>query len=401
VRKLGVIAVWGIISVLMQVGFLYFLELQIKGGPISAEQTQAQAPVIIDKSINLPTSQATDLQASFAKDYLAYSDNQGLKVINIKTSKLVFDENNPLKGEILEYRWLPDRNTLLFVLAKPNPNPKPAEPSKPVEVKSVQKEDPKTGKMVTTTTTTMAESTPVYYNPQVTELYAVDFADPDEDVKADKRMASKISDFPAGAKIEAMDVSTYTNLIYLQVKTSTAQVMYEIDVMKNMRKVQRAGEKITNMVASDKKGTLYMQSNLEGINQIVAVKHSSREQLTRGNKYLLLGVQDNKVLVGDVENNILVRILSLPDTSSQERVATTTTVEWQGNIPWKNYKAITGQDNFWVLYNDHQAVLFQQGQVRNIEISANNDYLTSDGREIMKLLPNGDGTLKLTIKPLY
>ncbi|HZW84089.1 MAG TPA: hypothetical protein VFF14_11810, partial [Candidatus Deferrimicrobium sp.] len=150
-RKLRVIAVWGIISVLMQVGFLYFLERQIKGGPVSAEQSHA--PVIIDKSINLPTSKATNLQASYAKDYLAYSDNQGLKVVNIKTSKLAFDENNPLKGEILEYRWLPDRNTLLFVLAKPNPNPKPAEPSKPVEVKSIEKEDPKSGKMVPTNST--------------------------------------------------------------------------------------------------------------------------------------------------------------------------------------------------------------------------------------------------------
>ncbi|HZW84012.1 MAG TPA: hypothetical protein VFF14_11425, partial [Candidatus Deferrimicrobium sp.] len=352
---------------------------------------------IIDKSINLPTSKASNLQASYAKDYLAYSDNQGLKVVNIKTSKLAFAENNPLKGEILEYRWLPDRNTLLFVLAKPNPNPKPAEPTKPIEVKNIEKEDPKTGKMVTTTTTT--ESTPVYYNPQVTELYAVDFADPDEEVNADKRLASKISDFPVGAKIEAIDVSTYTNLIYLQVKTASAQIMYEIDVMKNMRKVQRAGEKIANMVASDKKGTLYMQSNLSGINQIVAVKHSSREQLIKGNQYVLLGVQDNKVLVGDVQNNTLVKILSLPDTNSQEKVATTTTVEWQGSIPWKNYKAITGQNNYWVLYNDNQAVLFQQGQVSNLEITAN-DYLTTDGREIMKLLPNGDGTLKLTIKPL-
>ncbi len=395
-RKIMTLAAWGLISVLLQAGFLYYLERQIKGDAVAGSNPK---PVIIQKTITLPQTGVKNLQASFAKDYLAYTDRGGLKVFNVKTSKSVFSENKPPQGEILSYHWLPDRNTLLFVTAKPNPDPK-FSAQKKAELqqenlntpKNLAKEDPKAK-------ASNIAPAPAY-NPQLTELYAIDFGDPEEDATPDRRLARKLDTFPAGAAIESMDVSTYTNLIYLQVKNSTGQMIYEIDVMKNIRTVNRPGEKIIRMSASDKKGTLYLQSVVSGIAQIVAVKHNAREQLLKGSQYLLLGQEDNKVLVGELKNNTLVKVLSIADTGSQEKISVKTVAEWTGSIPWKNYSVIAATGDFAVIYDDWSAIVLEQGIQRSVSFSGNLNYLTSDGREVMEVTNGPNGTVRIEFKPL-
>ncbi len=378
-RRVKVLAVWAVISVLMQVGFLYFLEKQINGGPADAYTYTPQLPTpkVVEKVVNLQAAQVSDLKASYAKDYLAYTDNTGLQVVNVKTGKVVFSENKPQTGDILGYHWLPDRNALLLVIKEPVAS------------------NTKSEKTATTTASQKFQ----------TNLYPIEFPSPDENVKPDKGEPKKIQGFPSDGKIETIDLSTYTNSIYMLVNTSRDQIVYEIDVMNNTWRVQKPGEKVSNMVTSDLKGTLYIQSTLTDIHQIVAIKHPSkykvlRDQVFKGSQYVLLGVQDNKVLVGNVENGNLTKILSVPDTAPNDKTSKKTSVEWQGSIAWKNYKTITGPGNYWVLYNQDQAVALQDGKVKEVKFSADKDYLTLDGRELMQVVPNPDGTVKVTIKPL-
>ncbi len=341
----------------MQVGFLYFLEKQINGGPaVGYTPPQLPTPKVVEKVVNLQAAQVSDLKAAYAKDYLAYSDSTGLQVVNVKTGKLVFTENKPENGEILYYSWLPDRNRLLLL-----------------------EKERAAGKTAT--------------------LYDVEFPDPDQDVQPVKQEDRKIDNI--SGKIEAVDVSTLTNLIYMLVKAPNGQIVYEINVMKKIRPVSKPGEKIFNVVTSDIKGTLYIQSRYSNVDQIVAVKSTTRVQVLSGSQYELLGVQDKKVFVGNVEDGNLTKILSVPDTSSQEKTSKETTVEWQGSVPWKkNYKAIIGPENYWVFYNQEQAVAFQNGKVKEVKFTSPENYLTQDGREYMQVDSSAGNTVKVTIKPL-
>ncbi len=394
-RKLRTFMVWGLISVLMQVGFLYYVERQIDAGSVSAAP---QPPVIVQTTLELPQADVKNLQASYHKDYLAYTDSQGLKVVDVKTSKVVFKENKPVKGQILDYHWLPDRNILLFFVAKPNPKPKP-KPVVEVQPKTevLNKEDPQAKPQPAPSRPKPAP----YYNPQVTELYSVDFGfSLDAGSGPDSRLESVLSGFPAGGVIQAVDFSTFTNLIYLTVKTSYGQILYEIDVMRNISQLQRSGEKIVRISTSDKRGTLYVQSVLYGVPQIIAVKHAVRQQLLRGSQYILLGEADNKVMVGVLEGDSLVKVLSIPDTGLKDKTSDKTSLEWQGNIPWKEYNVISGSGDFLVFYGNDGAVVLDKGKQRTVTFSGKENYLTADGREVMELTPNADGTAKVLFKPL-
>lgn len=384
---------------MLQVGFLYYLERQIKGD-VQAANTP-QAPVIIKTSVRVPDTGVKNLQASFNKDYLAYSDSQGFKVLKVKNGQVVFQENKPPKGDILIFSWLPDRNTLLFVTAKPNSASKTStvttKPQTPKQTETqpqpTVKEDPQSK----TPAPPPVTRTP---NSQITELYAVDLADPAEEAQPDRKLGRRLDDFPAGATVQSIKVSTYTNLIYLLVQTANSQTVYEIDVMMDVRKVHRAGEKISRIVASDKKGTLYLQSTLNGVYQIVAVRHSGREQVLQGHQNILLGVDSGKLLVGQVENGELTKILGLNDLGLEDKNVGKTDTVWSGRIPWKNWDSITVANNFLAFSDGKRVVILDQGKERSVTLHGTDNYLTSDGRESIEVNSNGDGTVQVDFNPL-
>ena len=404
-RKLRTILIWGLVSVGLQIGFLYYLEHQIKGDANAS--TTPQPPKIIQTTVSLTGTNIKNLQASYNKDYLAFYDSQGFKVVAIKTGKVVFEEAKPAKGELLGYHWLPDRNTLLFVTTRANPKAKGSSVVSRSEpnFRPLIKEDPleKTPSTTPATTPTPAPApkpAPPAIPSQLTELYTVDFAATDEESPPDRKLGRRLDGFPAGSTIQSMDVSTYTNLIYLMVKTSNGQLVYEIDVMANVRTVQRSGEKISRMVVSDKKGTLYLQSILSGTPQIVAVKHSGREQVLKGSEYVLLGVDAGKLLVGLVQEGHLSSILSLNDQGVQDKSSSKTSTMWTGQIPWKSSDSVEVSNNFISLFDGQRIVVLDNGKERAVTPSGDDNYLTSDGREVMEVRPNGDGTVQVNFKPL-
>src|SRR5665648_1133523 len=121
-RTLRIIFVWTLVSLLLQSGGYFFLnrEVQKVMTPVLKE------PITLDLTATIPGSDLQNIQLSYAKDYLAYTENGTFKIFNLKKGKQVFEKKSPSTTDktmgVCTYQWLPDRNTLLYFYTKKNPN---------------------------------------------------------------------------------------------------------------------------------------------------------------------------------------------------------------------------------------------------------------------------------------
>ena len=410
-KKMRIILVWTLISMLWQGGAYTVLNNKVQAvmAPVSSE------PITLKLNATIPGSDLSNIQVSYGKDYLAYTENGTLKIFNLVQGKQVFQKKSPSTTDktlgVLTYQWLPDRNTLLYFYAKKNPNevttvtvyptkstvPATTQNSTPDTLKT---EDPnqKAEKVVPKVVPVVPRIEKRYGNPQITELYSLELPESNDDTPADDRFNQAIDKLPKGGKIENLVFSTSTNLIYLTVKNESTQLLMEIDVMKNVRTLNKSGEVIDNMVASDRYGTLYVDSKVSNSHQVIAFDGTTRRVISNKSTDRILGARDGKVYIGEVINDELVKIkttsdrLDLTDNPSLK-------TEWEGTIPFKNIRMLIGSKGQVVVYDHQIAHVVTAGQLKEIKFSGIENYVSSDGAELIQLNQQGTSTL-VELKPL-
>lgn len=456
-RKLRTLMSWLLVSLMLQFTFYYFLNNQIE----KVMAPTVNEPIVVKNlEADIPGTNLEGIQISYAKDYLAYKENGVLKVFNLKQKKVVF-EKKPLAGSdknmgVLYYQWLPDRDTLVYFFARKNPNPY-TDVVVPVTPDSTQKsttqgtsaqsasntKTPTTTKQTTpgssavktqsfqtmtaatsvpaTTTTKNQEPEKVedpnqaktepetskpqtkierrYNNPQITELFTLELPQSDEDgAEPDDRLNRSIDSFPAGGEITQMVVSTFTNLMYLNIKSGANFQLMEIDIMKNVRTLNRSGEVITRMAASDKFGTLYVKSKSGKTEQILGLQGWEREIISNDANDVILGDRSGTLYIGKVQDNSLINIRSASDTKDEKNLDVKTF--WEGSIPYKNPKGvIIGAKNEIIIYDDKSAYIIENGKEKTISLSGEENIISSDGVELIQIQRIGMST-NIKLQPL-
>ena len=414
-KRLRIVLIWALISLILQFGAYSLLNNQVQkvmAPPVPIE------PITLQLKATIPGVDLTNIQISYAKDYLAYMENGTLKVFNLKKETVVFEKKLPSANDktlgVLTYQWLPDRSTLLYFYAKKNPNPityvtrYPPQTESPPIIKTPttnstsvgqNTEDPneKTVKEVPKVVTEDVPTKPwvekVYGNPQITELYTLELPDSDEDIAPDDRFNQTIDQFPAGGKIEEWVVSTTTNLMYLTVKNGSTEQLMEIDVMKNVRTLNTWGETIDNMAASDRYGTLYIDSKVGAAQQVIAMSGTKRHIISKNVNDRIIGIRDGKVNIGEVVNDVLVKIKTTPDLSEVKSNPSLKT-EWQGSIPFnKNLRTVIGAKGQIVVYDHQTAYIVTSGQFKEVTLHGDENYVSVDGAELIQLTREGTSTL--------
>ena len=416
-KKLRIILVWTLVSLLLQYGAYSFMNNQVQKVMAPSENAK---PITLQLKATLPGSDLTNIQISYAKDYLAYSENGTLKVFNLTNEKVVFEKKSPsVKDEtlgVLTYQWLPDRNTLLYFYAKSNPNavtyvtvyppktsvqtpiktPTPVEPNLEDPNQKIEKVVPK---VVPKAVPAEPKIEKRYGNPQITELYSLELPNSDEDTAPDDRFNQTIDKFPAGGKIQELVVSTTTNLIYLTVKNESVQTLMEIDVMKNVSTLSKSGETIADMSASDRYGTLYINSKVGTTHQVIALKGTKRQIISKNIDDRILGIRAGKVFIGQVENNQLVKIKTTNDLDEMTNNPTLKT-EWEGSIPFdNNVRKLIGAEGQIILYDHQKANIIIAGQLQEVQLNGDENYISVDGAELIQLTKEGTSTL-VELQPL-
>ncbi|MDR3543688.1 MAG: hypothetical protein P4L69_22435 [Desulfosporosinus sp.] len=420
-KKLRVILVWTLISFLLQYGVYSILNNEVQ--KVMAPTTVANTtPITLQLKATIPSSDLTNIQISYAKDYLAYTEKGALKVFNLKKNKVVFQKEAPSANDktlgVLLYQWLPDRNTLLYFYARKNPDPvtyvtvyppkttiQVTAPTPDPNLVVPKTEDPnqtivqEVPKTVTKEVTVAPHIEKRYGNPQITELYSLEFPNSDEDTAPDDRFNQTINNFPAGGKIKKLVVSTCTNLMYLTVNNPSTELLLEIDVMKNVRTLSKSGETIDNMAASDRYGTLFLDSKEGSTHQVIAWDGTKRQIVSENNNDQILGIKDGKVYIGEVQNNELVKIKTTSDLIHMTKKPALTT-EWEGTIPLNNnVRTLIGAQGQMIVYDQQTAYIVTAGRLTEVKLHGDENYVSDDGAELVQLSKQGVSTL-VELQPL-
>jgi hypothetical protein len=401
-KKLRIILVWTIISLFLQFSVYGFTNYQV--GKIL---NPVYEPITTNLKATIPGTNLENIQISYAKDYLAYKENGVFKVFNLKEQKVVFEKKPEANSEknmgVMGYQWLPDRDALIYLYSKKNPNPVTKVTSQNKTVTSsnksvtTQKEDinNKEDKPVSQQPKTTIRNN----NPWLTELYTLEFPPSNELTPPDNRPHDiSLESYPAGGLITQMSFSTYTNLMYLTIKSGTSMTLMEIDVMKDVRNLQRSGELISNMAISDQLGTLYIDSKIGTNRQIVAVKSYDRNVISKDLSDVILGDRNGKLYLGKVTNNQLTKISTREDKTNFNEKVNPITI-WEGSIPFKDAKVVIGSLGQVIVYNQQTAYIINNSKVKEVDLQGEENYVSPDGAELIELTRQDDSTLA-ELKPL-
>lgn len=409
-KKLRIVLVWTSVSLLLQFGGYSLLNNQVQKvmSPVAA----ASEPITLQLKATIPGNELKNIQISYAKDYLAYSENGSLKVFNLKKGKVVFEKKSPSATDktlgVLTYQWLPDRDILLYFYAKKNPNEVttvkvyPPKITVPVEPQS---EDPNHPKIVTKEIPVQPKLEKRYGNPQITELYSLELPNSDEDTAPNDSLntfdppsgSEKIS---AGGKIEHFVNSPTTNLMYLTVKNGSTQLLMKIDISKEVSTLHKSGgELIDNIAISDRFGTLYFDSKVGNSHQVIALEGTNRQIISDSVNDRILGIRNGKVYIGEVENNELVNIKTTTDLIKLTNHPSLKT-EWEGSIPFNDeVRWLIGAKDQIVIYDHKTANIVTAGKLAKVQLHGDENYISVDGAELIQLTTEGQSTL-VELQPL-
>ncbi|HEX2946365.1 MAG TPA: hypothetical protein VHT96_10465 [Clostridia bacterium] len=187
-KKLKKIYGWIIASVLLQTAILaYFNYVYIPNrGAFRATMFEVDTSAVKNRSYKLPDG-AEDIKVSFDGLYVAYRTSSGLEIADIDKHKSI-KKLSADGGEFSYYRWLPDREMLIY---------------------SVKEPDGKNGAIRLST---------YDIGPELDRSY------PD------------IKGLPQGSSITDIELSPLTNIVYPMVKTSDTRArIYQFDIMDTLR----------------------------------------------------------------------------------------------------------------------------------------------------------------------
>ncbi|MGI6449628.1 MAG: hypothetical protein ACOX3R_04795 [Desulfitobacteriia bacterium] len=276
-------------------------------------------------ALNTDLSKAQNFSLSYNNRYLAFISGGHLQVIDLINNQAVL-KNKSLSeaGLVLSYKWLPDRNGMIY-LTQSHSNP-----DRPAALFSLDL-DPATS------------------NPRQVE----------------PRLERSLNIFIS----EVMDigVSTYTNNLFVLYRDEELKCkLMTIDIMKNINRLDDPLESILSLAVSNKYGTLYIESLKEGQKAIYAVIGRERHLVTDDPQEILLGCQDELLFIGELAGNTLREISLYTHNSSSIQY---TKLLWQGDIPYARAEVFISSDQkVFILDKENIVIIYPDGSSKSKEI---------------------------------
>lgn len=231
-------------------------------------------------------AEAENLQLSYNNKYLSFIIDNNLEVIDLYQNKSVFESNLLLDSlSLLNYRWLPDRNSLIFF-------------------------------------STESDHSRTY-------LYSLgfnDYSSTEYQPKLDREFNFFI------ANILNIEMSTYSNNLYVLFEEAKQKTrLIKMDIMKSINWLDLPEEDIYNIAVSNKLGILFLESSNNHSNRVVLLDGQERKIVSNHPDDILLGSRDNTIYIGRVNKGYLQELYSY---DYYEKEGTLINV-WQGKIPYE------------------------------------------------------------------
>jgi len=248
-KKLERLCKWILISILLQITFLVYINFVYlpNRGIVKATLYELTDDLTENRSMKI-SADAKNIHVSFSGLFTAFMNGGNLVIADIKKNKTV-KSINPAGGEFTYYRWLPDREILIYSVKSPGGG---------------------NGEVQIST-------------------YDID--------PGLERSYPKISGLPDGSSVSDIELSPLTNVVYVMINIGDACAkIYRYDIMDNISFIMNSG---TNSVIKE---TTY-SDNL--VYQTESGKITSRNG-TNGKNYSISLNGKVVLLAVDSEDNIYV-----------------------------------------------------------------------------------------------
>lgn len=252
-------------------------------------------------TINVDLSHSQNHSLSYNNRFLSYISENNLKVIDLTTNNTVF--TSPYKKNmLLNYKWLPDRNSLVYLVRNQN-------------------------------------------NYQEILLYSLDLdtiSSKSEAKDINPRLDRAIT--MSTSRILNIDLSTYTNNLYILLDNSQqSSELIKIDIMKNINRLDLPGESIHAFSVSNKYGIIFIQSTGPSSQGIFSIEGMNRSTISIDPSEVLLGCHDELLFTGKLDINTLKVIYAYSIKEKKK------TMIWQGNIQYNKTDNIVAAKNALIL----------------------------------------------------
>lgn len=254
-RKVARIYRWIIISVLFQVfalSYLNFVYLPNRGA-IKATMYEYGDDNIKNRSVRLPTV-AENIKVSYNGLFAAYTDGGEIVIMDIQKGRSI-KTLKPSEGEFTYFRWLPDRDMLIYSLKK------------------------STKSKVDVSISTYEINTSL------------------------DRSYPEIKGLPAGSAISDIELSPLTNVVYVLAKTGAARTkLYKYNIMDNRSFIMNggAGFRMNEAAYTD---TLFYQDGDGSIMKRSGKTGKSSTVISAKHSRLLAVDSEDRAYVGSLDEN--------------------------------------------------------------------------------------------------
>jgi hypothetical protein len=194
-KKLKMVYKWILLSILIQcAGLAYINFIYLPGrGAVKATIYEIETAAMKDRKFKLP-EEASDIAVSFDGLYVAYRQSDKLIIADIDKRKTI-RTLDPAGGVFTCFRWLPDREMLIY---------------------SVMEPEGQRGQVLLSTYDII---------PELDRSYPV------------------IKSLPKGSEIIDIELSPLTNIVYPIIKTEKTKVkVYKFDIMDNLKYIMSMNE---------------------------------------------------------------------------------------------------------------------------------------------------------------
>jgi len=187
-KKLKMVYKWILLSIIVQCAVLAYINfIYLPGrGTVKATMYEVEKVEVKDRKFKLPEG-ANDMTVSFDGLYMAYKQDDKLVIADIDRRKEI-KTLDPAGGTFTYFRWLPDREMLIYSIMEPNG----------------QK-----GQVLISTYDVV---------PELDRSYPA------------------IKSLPGGSEIIDIELSPLTNIVYTVIRTDKSKIkVYKFDIMDNLK----------------------------------------------------------------------------------------------------------------------------------------------------------------------
>jgi len=337
-KKANVIAI--IIGLSLFTQYLIFAFLDWKTGELLHSSITIDQAHLVETDI----TEAENLQLSYNNKYLSFINDNKLEVIDLFQNKSVFDSSVFLdsSSEMLNYKWLPDRNSLLFFTTQPG------------HLRGY--------------------------------LYSLDLNNSTNNEylpKLDREFS-----FPI-ARVLKIEISTYTNNLYVLFNDSKQKSrLIKMDIMKGINWLDLPQEFIDNIAVSNKLGNLFVESTYDNSKRIFSHEGQERKIISIHPNDILLGSKDNTIYIGRVEDGYL-KGLSIYDYHKEGGNPINL---WQGEMTYENIESFISNDKKLLIKHNRQLTVFlTEGTTMQTQLPEGSIVFSPTGNIYMQVVPGEIG----------